>query len=277
MNNIPKIFFLFWDMSKISLLQTFTLTTFHRLNPEWRIIVYLFKQNCTQLGKNTFVPDYTGKDYWYLIEAMDSFVEFIEIDLEEYNLDLTTHGILISDRLRVQKLYEHGGVYSDFDVLWLRPMTEFINIECIGKTSDFEATASFHSYTRGFHSVSNFVAKKESAYIKSILDAQARELPPYGHQSFGSVLYNRLYPDMAMLLMSFPKVLILKYETFFPWDVENLTPLYYEDDISRLNSKTVMAVHWFNGHKLSKEYINGDKYHETCSMTSLLKNRLALI
>lgn len=270
MNNIPKIFYLFWDMSKISLLQTFTLYTFHNLNPDWRVIVYLFKQNYKQLGINTFVPHYTGKDYWHLIEAMD-FVEFIEIDLEEYNLDLSTHGILISDRLRMQKLYEHGGVYSDFDVLWLRPMTEFVNIECMGDTNDFECTASMHDYTKGFHSVSNFVAEANSTYVRSILDAQAKELPPFGHQSFGSVLFNRLYPSAIDLILAYQRILILKYETFFPYDVEHLTPLYREDDITRLASKNVMAVHWFNGHKLSKEYINGDKYGSPCSMSSLLK------
>jgi len=44
MKTIPKICHLYWDRSPMALLQVFTVTSFHRYNPDWHIIVYLTKQ-----------------------------------------------------------------------------------------------------------------------------------------------------------------------------------------------------------------------------------------
>jgi len=271
MNNIPKILFLFWDGSSMSYLQTLTIISFHRLNPDWKIIVYLFKQQYDELGANTFVPEYTGEDCWQCLDGMD-YIQFEEIDLMDYNIDTTSHGIQISDRLRIQKLYEHGGMYSDFDVLWLKPMSEFHNIDCMGNVDDFEATASLHDTISGFHSISNFIAKPQSQYFLSILREQVKKKPPFRHQAFGADVFNTLYPTAASILNKFPKVLLLNYETFFPYDLEKLDSLYKKTDLSSLENKNVMAIHWFNGHELSKEYINEGSYRTPCSMTTILKN-----
>lgn len=270
MNNIPKIYFLFWDGSRMSYLQTLTITTFHKLNPDWAIVVYLFKQNHTELGANTFVPEYTGEDCWQLIGGLN-YIQFKTLDLNDYGIDKATHGIQVSDRLRIQKLYEHGGMYSDFDVLWLKPMSEFKNVSCIGNIDDFEATASFYNQTEGFHSISNFLAEPKSGYLLSILREQKRKRPPFKHQAFGAEIFNKLYPTRDDILNQFPRVLLLKYETFFPYDLCNLESLYKTTDLSVLDNKNVMCIHWFNGHELSKEYVNEGGYEIPCSMTSILE------
>ena len=43
----------------MSRLQVFTVETFHKLNPEWEIYVYVPKQAYIMNAK--YIPDYTGK------------------------------------------------------------------------------------------------------------------------------------------------------------------------------------------------------------------------
>lgn len=272
MRTIPKICHLFWDRSPMALLQVFTVVSFHKYNPDWKIIVYLTKQHYTELGANTFVPDYTGKGYFHLIEKLD-YVELKEIDLIEWGVPLDAHSCQGSDLFRRNILYEKGGVYSDFDVIWLKPMSEFVNIDCIGNASDFESIVSFYEYTHGFHNVSNLIAEAGSGFLLSLIEEQRKVRPPYKHQAFGSDMLNRLYPNWQSVVSKFPRMLALKYETFYPYSTFEMDRLFVENDLTPLYSKNVMCIHWFNGNEYSKRHINAEfnGFEFDCSMTSILK------
>ena len=250
-------------------LQVFTVESFHKYNPDWQIIVYLTKQSYKELGANVYVPDYTGPDYFHLIEKLP-YVEIREIDLLEDGIPLDAHSCQGSDLFRRNILYKKGGVYSDFDVIWLKPMKDFAKIDCLGDSRDFESIVSFYEFTKGFHNVSNLVSEPGSGFLLSLIEAQKKIKPPYEHQSFGSTMLNKLYPDWWSVVSRFPRMLAIKYETFYPYSTFEMERCFVKDDLSPIDSKNVMCVHWFNGNMYSKEYINKDEF-TPCSMTSILK------
>jgi hypothetical protein len=62
------------------------------------------------------------------------FVEIRTIDLTKlgYKSDiLNIHTPGLSDILRINTLYENGGLWSDSDIIWLKPMDEIANIDVI--------------------------------------------------------------------------------------------------------------------------------------------------
>jgi hypothetical protein len=269
MKNIPKIYHLMWDRSAISWLQVQTLTSFHRLNPDWRIIVYVPEQSVSQLGINTYVPDYTAKDYFYLIEAMN-FVEIQEVDLKDYRIRTDAHFILCSDQLRYIKLYEMGGLYSDFDVLWLKPIDSLLSIDVLGDPTDFESTVCYHKDTHEWSNIAVHISEPKSPYLAELIREQKQIKPPYRHQVFGTDLIDKLYPRFDLIKAAYPRILGVKYKTWYPFDINNLKTLYVDTDISPVFDKDVMCIHWFNGHRLSKDYINQDTYDQPCAMTTIL-------
>lgn len=248
------------------LLMTFTVLSFHRLNPDWKIIVYRTRQTDVELGKSPYDYSYTGKDYFYLIEPL---VEVRTIDVNDFGIKADIHSIMASDMFRTRILYENGGLYSDFDVIWLRPMTDFSNIYCIGDPTDFECSVCLYNLIEGHHTISNLIAEAGSLFLKSIIEAQDEIRPPYKDCDFSTFLLNKKYPTLLEVISKYPKVLALKYETFYPYSIFNLAQLYARIDLTPLESKNVMAVHWFNGHPLSKNYTNNG--FTECSMTSILK------
>ena len=272
MKRIPKICHLTWTKdSPMSLLQVFTAITFHKHNPDWKIIVHLVMQTTDQLGANTYVPDYTGKDHFHMIAEMP-YVEIHEVDLIEEGIEAQNKATMhISDILRVKYLYEVGGVYSDFDMLWLRPMSEFGTITRIGDPWDFETTACFYEGTFGHHNNSNIVSQPKGKYLLSIIEAQKELKPPYTHQAFNSDILNHLYPNYHIINDMFPRVLAIAYSTFYPYSIYNLS-LLYEYCVPKIAyAKGVMGVHWFNGHELSQDYVNKGDYRKGCSMSLILK------
>lgn len=274
MKNIPKVCYLYWNGAKMSYLHALTVISFHKYNPDWRIVVYVSEAlPAVDNGKgNPIYKDYTGDDCWCVIENLP----YIEIQRVE-SVRQGVHSILISDIWRREILYERGGLYSDFDVIWLKPMSEFENIEAIGNPSDFEALVSYYEWTHGFHNVSNLISQYHSPFMLSLIEEAKGVHPPYGDQSFGTDMLNRKYPTLETILPKYPRVLAVKYETFYPYSTFNLKQLFVEDDLSPLKSKNVMCVHWFNGNELAKEYINEERYKDPCSMTTILKREKFVI
>ncbi len=273
LSKIPKKLHLYWDRtSKMSQLQTFTIDSFHRLNPDWPIYVYRPIQD--YVGSDRYIPDFAGSDCFAMVENME-YVNIVNVDIRDYGISLDLHNILRSDILRYHLLYNYGGVWSDFDVIWLKPMDYFNNIEYIGSATPDEigSVVSMRHTTSHEHNISIMMSSIKNEFIKSLIDrtnelqnsAKART-----HQVFGTEMLDGMYPKLSDVTMKFPDVAGLKYETFFPYSIINMPALYEKNDLHYINNN-VMCLHWFNGHILSKKYVNEDGYKRDCSMTSVLK------
>jgi len=273
MDRIPKILHMYWDRSPMSQLQTFTVSTFHKHNPDWTINVYIPKQPYT--GASSFIPNYTGKDYFHLVEQSD-YVNIVNVDLKDYGIDPALHNILRSDILRYHLLYNHGGVWSDFDVIWIKPIDHFRNIEYHGDVpiNDVTAVVSFLRDTHGGHSIGIMIHAKHDPYAKDLVELTKTIKPPYGHETFGGPMLHRGFPTLESL-SRFKTVIGARFETYYPYNIHPPSPtfhrLYNENDLGCINNN-VICVHWYNGKPLSKQYVNGNGFNKACSMTTILKN-----
>jgi mannosyltransferase OCH1-like enzyme len=268
MNLIPKILHLYWDKSPMSWLQTMTVSTFHKLNPSWKIHVYVPKQ--TYAGKEKYIPDYVGTNFFSIIENNPA-VNMIEVDLSNYNIKIDLHNILRSDILRYHLLYNYGGIWSDFDVVWLKPM-EYLST--IVKSHDFTATLCLLKNVH--HNISILISTPRHPFYKFIIDScNLRQVYFKGtpnHQEYGTVMWNRIFPDLTgnAILKEYPGMVSLEYATFFQYSIYEMEKLYNETDLSVI-TENVICVHWFNGHELSKKYVNENNFNSKCSMTELIK------
>ena len=256
MERIPKKLHMYWDKSPMSKLQVFTVESFHKLNPLWEINVYVPRQSYG--GKAKYIPDYTGRDYFYLLTRLD-YVDIIEVDLNSYGIKRSMHDILRSDILRYNLLYKYGGVWSDFDVIWIRPMDHINNIDIFGRVThkDMGAMVTFYNTTHGHHNIGVLISTKEHPFYKSIIDEtiKIQELyvgdeSTFGHQEFGSSMWNSLYPTLNHITDKFEDVVGFRYNTFAPYSIYDISKLYLSKDLSVLDDNNVVGVHWFNGHQL---------------------------
>lgn len=237
---IPKICHFIWTAgAKLSWLQALSVVSFRRHNPGWQIFLHLI--SCAE-GKN-MCADYDGPDH----------SDFNTFDRVDYYPRTKLHGIQQSDLLRMQILYEHGGVYSDYDVLWLRPMIEF--------PQDFETTVCWY---KDHYNMSNIVSEPGGPFLKDVIARQAR-VTSKDYQAYLTEMFNREYPDVNVLQKRFPRILVIPYNWFYPYSIYSLEQLYLEDiDLTA----GAYGIHWFNGHPLSQEYLRQPK---PCSMTSILR------
>ena len=269
MNHIPKICHFFWDGAPMSIFQVFSVISFRKQNPDWTILVWRSKQKYTELGKNTFVGGYTGKDYSDILSFFP-FVFFREVDFLAWKINTSIPACSSSDIFRMKVLYRYGGIYSDFDVLWVRPIRHLAFIDCYGDFNKFECSVCFYEYTKGFQNVSIMIAQDGSRYLKTLMDLQDTVQPPYAHQSYGSTLITNAFPTLESIEKEGYNVLAVKYETFYPYSIYELEKLFCKVDMTPMNYN-VIAVHWFCGHEISLKCLNQDiLQRESNSFTKII-------
>jgi len=272
MNKIPKELHLYWNGSGMSKLQTFTVTSFHKYNPDWKINVYVPMQAYT--GGSKYIPKYKGEDHFNEVKVLD-YVNIVSVNLDDYGIAHDLHDILRSDILRYHILYNIGGVWSDFDVIWLKPMEHFRNIEYFGDTPVDEITSvvSFIKDTSGSHSIGIMIHCQYDEYAKALVDLTKQVRPPYRHEVFGSVMISGRYPTLASM-SGFKGLVGVKHETYYPYDIHPPRPtfsrLYTGNDLSLITNNTI-CLHWYNGKPESKIYVNKNDVGRDCSMTTVLR------
>ena len=272
---IPKLMHLYWDESPMSWLQTLTVTTFHMHNPEWRIFIYVPIQKYERSAK--YIPDYTGIDYFDTIKDLP-YVTIVKVDLKKYKIDENIHNILRSDIFRYNILYEKGGLWSDFDIIWLRPIECLLRVSTVGDIRKMGASVCRFDLVDRHHNISVLLSKPKHLLYKFMIQQtehiqkQGKDPDKYYHQTFGTDLLDALFLKLRDMTVLFPDVVAFPYRTFYPYSIFNMEELYKETKMKNID-EDVICVHWFNGHKLSKEYVNDDQFmNRKCSMTSILKN-----
>ena len=266
MSNIPKILHLYWGGGPMSWLQVQTVVTFHKHNPDWAIQVY------TPVRKNevgiSYVPEYTGTDWFPVLSTFD-YVHMWKVDLQKLGITVALHDILCSDIFRYSVLYEQGGVWSDFDVVWIKPISKLTFVAKPKKEA--AAFVCFRRGTEGYHSVGILGAKeKHPMYLQLFEACIRRQCRGVEHQTFGSHLFNELFPNFEILQKQYDDVAGVAYHVFYPYTTIQLRFLYNTTDVGLIKHDT-LAVHWFNGHLRSKEFVNNPRHREIrCSINKLI-------
>jgi hypothetical protein len=260
----------------MSWLQTLTVLTFHALNPDWKIRVYMPEEQANDII--AYIPDYTGPDYFYLVKYMP-YVEIVKVRLSKYRINAGLHNILRSDILRFHLLYEQGGIWSDFDVIWLKPIDKLSQIVSAGKTltKSAEGFVCMHKTSTGFHSNGILGSIKGSEFYKRCIHISEQiqeemDVNKIPHQAFGPTLFNQNFSTFDRIEKKYPTMVGIPYKTFYPYSSlkRDLDRLYKESNEDYLHPE-VIAVHWYNGHPLSKEFVNMNRYFKyECTMNSIL-------
>jgi hypothetical protein len=258
---MPKILHLYWDDNQsMSYLQTMTVTTFHKHNPDWQIKCYVPEQRYTRSAK--YIPDYTGKDMFFLVKELP-YVDVIRVDLDTMDIDKDIHNILRSDIFRYKILYKEGGLWSDFDILWLRPITALNRVKYLGKVTpkDMGTCVCRFNYVDGHNNIAVILSKPKHPLYKAMVEETERILKNnknrdlLTHQVFGTDLLDKMFDNVKQMQDIYPDVVAFPYRTFYPYSIFKLEELYKKNNLSLIDDD-VLCIHWFNGADASKEYCN---------------------
>jgi len=257
---IPKRIFFYWGNKTMSWMRFMTLWSFRKFNPQWDMTLFYSTDN---LENKTWgdhneqdFHSFTGKDYMSRVE--DLGVKLVKWDLKD-NVTVkdfkhvqmgSSH---ISNFLKWSKLHEEGGIYSDLDILYFRPMDKFYH--------DLKHFNTAFCQTE-YISIGLLASRKGNEFFRDIFIHAMKSINLKSYQSAGVqsvyALYNQNLNVMKAAKERYPHLrfynipMDLLYH--FKWNevercIEN--PYGVEDF-----PKESIGYHWYAGHPKIQTYNN---------------------
>jgi len=248
---IPKIVFTYWEGDQLTELHYLTIYSLHKYNPNLDIIIY------TDENPKNILKEWNSDEHSININKKIPLSNLIDINpnkiflrttnfQKEYNFDNNISTVFKADFIRIAKLYEHGGIWFDMDILFIKPIPEFFfkeNVDAfIFKYSEVIPTGLLAAKTKSKY--------LDILYKNSLEIIKNKELNNY--QKIGPVIwineYNKLSHKDKM------GIKILDNNLVYPFIWNELNNLFSKPNITVPES--TFGIHWYNGASETKDFIN---------------------
>jgi hypothetical protein len=236
---IPKIAHFYWGAKKLSYLRYLTIFSFHKYNPDWKIILYIpstVNENIPWISHEQLVP-YIGSDYFSLLNSLP--IEKKTITTKE-----SLSEVHKSDILRLYLLSKYGGLWSDMDILYIKPIDLDLSYDvCISRND-------VYGYGVGF-----LLAASNNKFFFSLYEEALNKVEDVDYQAFGANLYNKKFPHISNIEEAFNiRVCNISMDKISPFDANNIDEIFQE--VGKLLPEHCIGLHWFGGHPKSGEIQN---------------------
>ena len=250
----PKLMFLYWDNSPLSYLNYLTVESFNEYNPEWKIVVYTPENKTNMISWKTHEnkTKYTKRDYFSKLKYKENVI-IKKIQFSELGFIDEASEVIKSDYLRYFMLEKHGGIWSDFDIIFTDSIEKCLNYKenniiyhCTGYDNVNGVNHPFSYYPIGF-----FTCKPNSQFFKYIKDQCNKHYNKDIYQCIGANMFNGLFKSYQDVY-KIDSTKILDNNYYLPWQCNEIPKFINNlDNILPINN---FGIHWFNGGTLSKQY-----------------------
>ena len=269
LKNIPKIVHFYWSGKKCSFLQFMSVYTFWQLNPDWEIQLHVCRHNGKDITWKSKEQEYLDNYDDYSEKLYEIPVKTFYHDFTEYGLSNSLTDVHKSDILRHKLLADFGGLYSDMDILFLKPMDA---LEC--NKIENESKDTFVSIFTYGHSIGFLMSRVNNPYYGALYyKAKARakdEISEY--QEVGAPMINETFDKITKIPGN---VYNFTMDTVYPYNATQIAKMFQTNDCTHVNDNTI-GIHWYAGHPLAGEYLNktngGLRDLPECVITTYLKN-----
>lgn len=254
MNKIPKIVYFYWGGPVLPYLRYMALYTFKKFNPDWKVTLFTpikLSHNITW-GTHENEEPIDTKDYMDRLKEIDINVHQFNMETIGYSNDLPE--VVKSDLLRLYLLSTTGGLWSDNDIVFFRPIEHTLR--------PTEHTAYF-CFRRGgptqddtpkngpmYHSIGFLLSEPQSEYFKMLFEGARAVINTGEYQSVGSPYYKQ------MIDINAPGIYNLDINFVYPSRAaHNLFTDPSGHHIYQILSHTI-GFHWYAGAPNSGKYQN---------------------
>lgn len=261
LNKIPKRAYFYWGNETISFLRYLTVYSFRKLNPDWEINI--FRPSKKYKGKIPWETgefydgvNFRGKDYTQELFGLDG-IYIKEVDFSSYPLVKDAPENYKSDLFRWYILSQEGGLYSDIDILYFRPMNDlFFNSK---ENENINAAICLQKYG---HIIGFLLSSQDNPFFTKLLSSCENAFDSKNYQSLSAPMVNNIYPTMDCINEMFPDLVFhnMPMNVVYAIDHFNIPAIFYLNDSHCLTPETI-GIHWYAGNMFSQEF-NNELTHE---------------
>lgn len=250
LSKVPRTLHLYWSEDKLSYMRYLTVKSFTQLNPDWRVIVWIPSVPSIKRTWETDHQNYEEVCDDYRSKLSELPIRINSVPFDEINATKDMSEIHRSDFLRLYLLYHWGGVWSDMDIIYFKPITYLAVNNVANKDKDTFVCMRDHSAY--IHSGGFLMSGIGSAYFGALLKKVKDEYNPLIYQCIGVDMYNKYFPTFDKIEAISPAVNI-EMDAVYAHDalhvkeiLGNGTPMFTDKSI---------GIHWYAGNPLWANFI----------------------
>ena len=249
LTQIPKVAHFYWGGGPLSYLRFLSVQSFKKQNPNWQVKVH---QPMTNSQAPTDWTNDIKQDYRKQINTLG--VAIVVHDFDSYGFSNQAHEVHKSDFLRWRLLATEGGVWSDIDIFYTKP------IECLEENKAQYAMVDValcplkppHKHTVGF-----MLASQDNNFYRYISEIALTNYNPDVYQCMGSDLINSRFENFENFGPKFPNNEFVFLDKNCVYTITSKTiESFYQQTNKKHNSPGIIGYHWFGGHPRSQEFEN---------------------
>jgi hypothetical protein len=253
LTQIPQVAHFYWGGGPLSYLRFLSVKSFKKQNPNWQVKVHVPLVN--SVAPESWTND-IRQDYCSQLGELD--VTVVTHTFDEYKFINQAHEVHKSDYLRWRLLATEGGLWSDIDIFYVKPM------ECLAENTTQYSNINValcplkppHKHTVGF-----MLGSKNNDFYAYISQLAQKNYNKDVYQCMGSDLINSHFESFESFSRQFPndQFVFLNKKSVYAITSKTIDHFYQPVDPAlskKFNSPQVIGYHWFGGHPRSQDFEN---------------------
>jgi GT2 family glycosyltransferase len=261
---VPKIVHYYWDDFKnFSYMNLYSLKTAVHYHPDYLHLIWCptdpsdrisWEESCHK----DVEPDPSYPDYFDAVKRMPN-VRIVYRDMSEFlGVDKGMSEVHKSDLLRYKLLYLYGGIWSDLDIVYIKPLTSLIDYDF--DTINFRCRYSNSDLI--YFPVGLMMSKRGSQLFRFIYEEAIKNYNESMYQCFGSELFKKLFSgskfsihgNRRYLVFNSEKNVFLDEAFYLKYNWTKIGELFLEEP-KNSDLSDVVGFHWFNGSSKTRELL----------------------
>jgi len=275
LTQIPKILHVYWGGNNLSFLRYLTVTTFMRQNPDWEIRFYYpthpTKEMSWATNEQKGMPPTTD----WVPEMMRLPITKVPVNFEQFGYKNNISEVHKSDVIRLILLSTVGGLWSDMDIFYFKPISwSHLNRD---KYKDIETFYCNNDYG---HSIGFLMATPGNKFFAKLLELSKTAYNQHNYQTYGATLWNRHFRsetngaiEKITPAMNIPMDVVYSHRA-------GDTPELLTKMFPKFNDKSI-GIHWFGGDHTWREFLHvtdgGRKNIPSCIIGDLIKREMEIL
>jgi hypothetical protein len=245
---VPKGLHIYWGGGHLVYLRYLTVVSFMKHNPDWKVFLWYPKVPFT--GRSWGIEKGCERVNERLCK--DYFPELLKLNIEKTAVDFLSLGfarnaaeVHKADYMRINLMYHVGGVWSDMDILYFKPITEMK-----ANTPENADKETFVCITDYGHSTGFNMAIKQSKFFEKLRDSVNVEYKSNEYQSLGPDMFNKYFKTIE----SIPNAVNLDMDVVYAHNCHKVKELLGSGP-KRFTEGSI-GCHWYGGNSIWGGFLN---------------------
>lgn len=252
---VPKKAFFYWGNHTMSWLRYMTLYSFRKFNPDWEMELHVsdidIKNKYWKGNERQDFHSYAGKNWLPEVEKLGvTFKEcpvFVEGAGPSHN----------SNFFKWNELATNGGIYSDMDILYIKPIEEYYQ-----KIKGFQTGLSYftgknskrYSNFNGYFSIGFMFSAGSNKFFKDVLDSAMTTYNLSNYQGAGVEPLYKMLGNTKGIDKYREGMHFIPMKVVYPYRSNQQKYFFQVVNNHQIHGGLTVGIHWYAGHAMAQAF-----------------------